>query len=516
MKRLPIAKAVFHKIIEGDFCYVDKTPYIKQMLDKGITYWFLSRPRRFGKSLFVDTLKTAFAGEKELFKGLYLEQNWDWSKNHPIIKIDFGGGTMEDKNMLFDSFDYMLRSTAEDYGLSLSEKLITDRFKELIKKLYEKFELGVVILIDEYDKPLLDNITKDVAISLRDGLSSIYSVLKITEDYLKFVFITGVSKFSKTSLFSKLNNLTDLSLDSDYADICGYTQGDLETIFADYLHNVDLNEVKLWYNGYNFLGSNLYNPYDILLFLNKKKYHPYWFETGTPSFLLELIKERKFYLPKIDDIKITASQMGEFDIDKIELDVLLFQTGYLTIKKTREMGHETIYYLAPPNMEVRKGLNDYLLRMFYAWGANSYERTELYQQIYFALTDCKPEDLEPAFKTFFSGIPFDWYRKNNIAEFEGFYSSMFYAFFAALGFDMTAEDTTSRGRIDLTVKTEKAVFIFEFKMKTNPGNALQQVKDKKYHEKYVKENKPIYLLGIEFDESERNISAFECESFGVK
>ncbi len=511
MKRLPIAKAVFRKLIEGDFCYVDKTPYIKQLEDSGETYWFLSRPRRFGKSLFIDTLRAAYAGEKELFKGLYLENNWDWSKKHPIIRIDFTGGSVETREELKIVINEKIDDNSEYYGLELKKKSLAGRFEELIKKLTQKFDLKTVILIDEYDKPLLDNLTEDVANDIRKELAGFYSVLKATEDYLKFVFITGVSKFSKTSIFSKLNNLTEISLKRKYADICGYTQHDLETVFADYLHDVDMEKVKEWYDGYNFLGSDLYNPYDILLFLDDKEYKPYWFETGTPTFLLELIKKRKFYIPQLEGIEITSSQMGEFDIGNIELDVLLFQTGYLTIKNVEQIGDDKFYHLKIPNKEVRKGLNDYLLRMFYASGLNSYERTHFYKKIHFAIADNKPEDLEPAFHSFFSSVPHDWYRKNNIAEFEGFYSSMFYAFFAALGMNVIPEDTTNKGRIDLTVTTNTGVFIFEFKMKTNPKNALEQIKEKKYHEKYLHQNKKIFLVGIEFDEDEKNISMFECE-----
>lgn len=299
---------------------------------------------------------------------------------------------------------------------------------------------------------MLDNLAKPVVHEIREELAGFYPVLKAAEESLEFVFITGVSKFSKTSIFSKLNNLTGISLEPEYGDICGILQNDLETIFADYLKNVDLDAVKQWYDGYNFLGSHLYNPYDVLLFFRSKLFKPHWFETGTPTFLLELIQQKNFYIPDLEHLKITETQMGEFDIDKIELDVLLFQTGYLTIRNIENIGLERIFNLKIPNMEVRKGLNDYLLRMLYATGVNSYERTELYREIYYAITDCKPEDLESAFKTFFASVPVDWYRKNNIAEFEGFYSAMFYAFFAALGMDITAEDTTNRGKIDLTVK----------------------------------------------------------------
>jgi len=511
MKNLPIARTEIKQIIEGNFCYVDKTKFIKQLVDDGQRYYFLSRPRRFGKSLFVDTLRAVFEGEKELFKGLYIEKNWDWKIKYPVIKISFGRGTVNNLAELHASINFTLKINSEKYKINLTEEYIPNKFNELIKKIYEKYKQPVVVLVDEYDKPILDNITKPAADDMREGLSSFYSVLKDASEYLKFVFLTGVSKFSRTSIFSKLNNITDISLIEKYADICGYTQNDLETIFTDYLQGVDLQKVKLWYNGYNFLGENVYNPYDVLMFLWEKKYKSYWFETGTPTFLLELIKKRKYFIPNLENIEISETQMSEFDINKIELDVLLFQTGYLTIKNQYEFNDNFVYQLKIPNKEVKKGITDYLLRMFYGIGSSSTDRTTLGKNIYFSLFDQKPQELEPAFHSFFSSIPVDWYRKNDIAKFEGFYTSMFYSFFAALGLDMIAEDYTNKGRIDLTIIMEKAIYIFEFKMKTNPKNALQQIKDKKYSEKYLSEKKEIYLIGIEFDEEVKNISKFEYE-----
>jgi hypothetical protein len=513
MRKLPTNKSVLKKIVEENCCYVDKTLFIKQMLDDGYGYWFLSRPRRFGKSLFLDTIRAAFAGEKELFKGLYLEKHWDWSVQYPVVNISFGIGTLMSPEQLNDAIDDTLNKNARYYNIIYESKLLTSRFHELLEKLYKKFSHRVVVLVDEYDKPLLDNLTKDCAEGMREGLSSFYSVLKDADQYLKFVFLTGVSKFSKTSIFSKLNNLIDISLQPKYADICGYTQKDLETVFADYLHDVDLVKIKEWYDGYNFLGSNVYNPYDILLFLSDKRYLCYWFETGTPTFLLNLIKKRRFFIPKLEEIKVSNSQMGEFDINNIEIDILLYQTGYLTIKKEEEIGDNYFYTLMFPNKEVKKGFTDYLLRMFFASGVDSSDRTGLSEKIYKALNANQPELLEKAFTVFFAQIPYEWYVKNNIARYEGYYCSVFYAFFAALGLTIVPEDMTNKGRIDFTIVMEKAIFIFEIKMKSNPQNAIEQIKKKKYHEKYLAEKNDIFFVGIEFDDEERNISNFETELF---
>ena len=511
MQKLPISKSVFKEIRTENCCYVDKSFFVKELLDDHSKYWFLSRPRRFGKSLFLDTLRAAFAGEKDLFKGLFLEKNWDWNVKYPVVKISFGSGTVESKEELNKLFSDILDVQAEENEILLANKTLSGRFDELIRKLNKKFNLGVVVLVDEYDKPLLDNLTKDVAEDMREGLSSFYSVLKDADRYIKFVFLTGVSKFSKTSIFSKLNNLTDISLKPKYADICGYTQQDFESVFADYLHDVDLAKVKEWYDGYNFLGSDVYNPYDVLLYLSDKRYQCYWFETGTPTFLLDLIKERKYFLPELNNIELSDSQMGEFDIHHIEIDVLLYQTGYLTIENFQEIGNRIFYSLKIPNKEVQIGLNDYLLRMFFSSGADASSTSKLSQKIYKSLFANQPELLETAFMAFFAGIPYEWYVKNNIAKYEGYYCSVFYSFFAALGLTIQPEDITNKGRIDFTIVMEKGLFIFEIKMKSNPKNAIEQIKERKYHEKYSMEDKEVFLIGIEFDEEDKNLSKFETE-----
>jgi len=513
MKSLPIAKTEIREIVEGNFCYVDKTKFIKDLFDDKHTYYFLSRPRRFGKSLFVDTLRAAFAGEKELFKGLYLENNWDWNVHYPVISISFGRLGIKTAQELNIVLSNLLNNFATQHELTIEGYFVFERFFSVIEKIYSKYNQSVVVLIDEYDKPILDNLTKESVTEIRDALASFYSVLKDASKYLKFVFLTGVSKFSKTSIFSKLNNITDISLVPKYADICGYTQTDLETIFADYLHNVDLEKVKKWYDGYNFLGSQLYNPYDVLMFLWDKRYLCYWFETGTPTFLLDLIKKRKFYVPNLEEIEISSDQLNEFDINNIQLDVLLFQTGYLTIKSCSDLDDNYVYTLKIPNKEVRKGLNDYLLRSFYAESLNSSERTRLSKQLHIALTENQPQNIQQPFISLFASVPHNWYTNNNIAEFEGFYCSMFYAFFVGLGMDIVNEDTTNKGRIDFTVISRTGIFIFEIKMKRLNKNALAQIKDRQYHQKYLSEGKDIFLVGIEFDEDQKNISAFEYEKY---
>jgi len=273
MKKLPIGIQTFSKIRTEDYCYIDKTRNLFELVNSG-TYFFLSRPRRFGKSLFLDTLREAFLGNKTLFEGLYLEKNWDWSKKHPVVRIDFGSGVLKSKEELEKKISDILFFHLETYELDpFKTQSISGNLEELIRKLQKKYSEKVVILIDEYDKPILDNITeKEIAREMRDGLRNLYSAIKGADAFNKFVFITGVSKFSKVNLFSGLNNLQDITLDERYATICGYTEEEL-SIFNERLFNVNRDELRLWYNGYNFLGDKVYNPFDILLFLDRKEYH---------------------------------------------------------------------------------------------------------------------------------------------------------------------------------------------------------------------------------------------------
>lgn len=358
MKKLPIGIQTFSEIIRNNYCYVDKTLILDRLVNNG-KYFFLSRPRRFGKSLFLDTLKEAFSGNQELFKGLFLEDHWDWNVVYPVIKIDFGGGVIKDPKKLETSIREFFQELKQKEGLTILNDTIGGIFRELIVELEKKYSNRVVILIDEYDKPILDNITDSlVAKQMRDGLRDLYSVIKTSDAHIKFVFITGVSKFSKINLFSGLNNIMDISFDSRYATICGYTEKEL-TIFQEYMKNVDRDELKMWYNGYNFLGDKVYNPFDILLYLDSKIYKNYWFETGSPSFLFEIMEKKKYPVPDLCNIYLEESQLSSFDVDSITLENLLFQTGYLTIDRVEKMGTDFYYYLIYPNLEVRKSLTSY-------------------------------------------------------------------------------------------------------------------------------------------------------------
>jgi len=514
LKKLPIGIQSFSKIRESNYVYVDKTDIALQLIESG-EYYFLSRPRRFGKSLFVDTLRCIFEGKKELFTGLAIENVWDWSQKHPVISISFAGGVTDSRRLLEERILNALQKIAEQFDITPRFDNIADRFDDLICQVRKKTGQKVVVLVDEYDKPILDNITNpEIAAQLRECLKDLYSVVKSQDDNIRFVFITGVSKFSKVSIFSGLNNLRDITLSRKFSTICGYTQENLLSEFEAHLPGCDLDMIQAWYNGYNWRGEAVYNPFDILLFLaNDHEFRNYWFETGTPTFLIKLIETGKYFIPAIETIEASDELIGSFDIEEIEIETLLFQAGYLTIDQEKQMADDIIYILKYPNKEVKKSLSDYLLSQL---SQNRVKKQAIKSNLYDALCEKNLDTLHPIFHSFFASIPNDWYRKNNLSGYEGYYASIFYCYFASLGLDVTPEDTTNHGRIDMTLKMENAIFIFEFKvveLVKEKNSALEQIKAKRYHEKY-KTSGEVYLVGVEFSKEDRNIVGFEWEKAG--
>jgi hypothetical protein len=371
----------------------------------------------------------------------------------------------------------------------------------------------VVVLIDEYDKPILDNLTdRATATAMRDGLRSLYSVLKGADAHLKFVFLTGVSKFSKVSLFSGLNNLTDITLESAYSALCGYTDRDVDTVFAPELPGLDREEIRRWYNGYHWLGEGVYNPFDVLLLFRNREFKPYWFETGTPTFLVKLLAERGFFTPRLNRLQSSLSLLSSFDVERIAPEALLFQTGYLTIHAVDQpLPGRWLYTLGYPNREVESSLNEALLE---AYGVQVPESIETQSRLIDALKRGDVAAMEAVFKALFASIPHDWYRNNPLAAFEGYYASVFYSHFAALGLDIRVEDTTSHGRIDMALRFQAQVYLFEFKVveQTATGEALRQIRTRGYAEKYRGLGEPVHLIGIEFGKVARNLVGFEVET----
>ncbi|WP_404359065.1 ATP-binding protein [Methylotuvimicrobium sp. KM1] len=513
-KKLPIGIQTFREIREDDCYYVDKTAFALKLAVEG-KYYFLSRPRRFGKSLFLDTLAELFAGNEALFQGLYCHDKWDWTKSYPVIRISFGGGLLKSETALEDKLEEIFRMNAERLGVS-SEYAFSDRrfFAQLIQRASEKYDQRVVILIDEYDKPILDNITNpDIARQMRDGLRNLYSVIKDSDAFIRFAFLTGVSKFSKVSLFSGLNNLEDITVNASYSALCGYSETDVDTVFAPELEGLDRGKIKDWYNGYNWMGEPVYNPFDLLLLFRERQFKPFWFETGTPTFLVDLLMQRGFFTPDFEKLTATETLLSTFDVDHIASEALLFQTGYLTIVSTRNLPGMTQVTLGYPNLEVKASLNGVLLQALTNDPAR-YGRQA--GQLYDLLLVNDFEGLQNLFTAFYAGIPHDWYRNNPIAQYEGYYASVFYSYFAALGLTVTLEDATNHGRIDMTVHFNGKIYLFEFKVVelVPEGKALKQLKDKNYAEKYKAEGVPIHLIGIEFSKESRSVVGFDIETLG--
>ena len=327
------------------------------------------------------------------------------------------------------------------------------------------------------------------------------------------MFLTGVTKFSKVNLFSKLNNLYDITINEEFSAICGYTEDDLDKYFSEYLKSVNREQIKHWYNGYSWLGEKVYNPFDILLFIaNKFKFRPYWFETGTPTFLMKLIKQQRYCIPALEEVKATDELLGSFDVYTMEIEALLWQTGYLTIKGTGQLGVRQSYVLSYPNQEVKISLNEHIVK--YLAGIRTSAYGEKVEKLYLILTTGEVEDLIEHFRSLFSSISYTNFTKNEIDAYEGYYTSVIYAYLASLGVTLIAEDVTNKGRIDLTILLKDKAYILEFKVKEHfPDNKspLDQLKEKRYHEKYQGKFKEIYLIGITFSKEERNIVEYEYE-----
>ena len=513
MKKLPIGLSTLSEIRSDNHIYIDKTHHITNLIKQ--KYYFLSRPRRFGKSLLIDTLKQAFLGNKKLFEGLYLENNWDWNVKYKVIHFDFGEGVLRNRNELDQKIGKFLDYHYNMYNIDNLYSEVSSRFSYLIEQLSVTYG-KVVLLIDEYDKPILDNITMiEIAQEMREGLKNLYGVIKTQDANLKFVMLTGVSKFSKVSLFSGLNNLLDITLDTRYADICGYNQTELEREFAEYFvaGNIDKAKLKSWYNGYNFAGTEeqkVYNPFDILLFISKGYvYRNYWFETATPTFLIKLFEKNQYYIPDLEEMVVGDRILSTFDVDNMPIVTLLFQTGYLTIKDIITRGNQVAYKLSYPNYEVKYSLNDSLAEI----GSNPDTKEQLIDNMVNAIESNDFEKLRLVLDSHFAGIPNDWYRNNNIENYEGFYASIVYSYFNALGYDLIAEDVTNHCKIDLTIIMHDKILILEFKLSKfgSAEDAINQIKERNYSQKYLSRGMPIYLLGISFNSKERNIQDLRVE-----
>ena len=509
-KRLPIGIQTFAKLRNSGCYYVDKTAFALKLIDEG-SHFFLSRPRRFGKSLFLDTLAELFAGNEALFEGLEAHGRWDWSRRFPVIRLSFAEGVLRGRDELDAKIAELLAVNEQQIGVVTDAPTLSGRFSQLLRRAHERHGERAVVLVDEYDKPILDNLTRpDAARELRDGLRDLYSVIKAADAHIRFAFLTGVSKFSKVSLFSGLNNLNDITVDARYSAICGYTEADLDRVFAPELDGLDRDEIRAWYNGYNWTGEAVYNPFDVLLLFDKREFRPWWFETATPTFLVDLLVERQVFLPDLAQMIASDALLSAFDVDRISIEALLFQAGYLTIDRMRRFGAVIEYRLRWPNLEVQAALTGALLEQLAPQTQTAPARVS---RLYDLLLANDFDGLRTYFEALFAGIPTDWHRNNPIARYEGYYASVFYAVFASLGLDLTPEESSNAGRLDMALRFNGQVYLFEFKVvELEPdGSALAQIKARGYADRYRGGGKPVHLIGVEFSREQRALVAFDVE-----
>jgi len=523
MKDLTSSVYTFEDMIQGNFLYVDKTEYIWQLIRPAKAMYFLSRPRRFGKSLTLTTLKAVFEGKKELFKGLAIyDKPYDW-KPYQIIHLDMNGCNFSSRSELKSSLCGIVRECAEDHHVNVSGDIPEQLFRQLIRSLAASSP--VVILLDEYDKPILNNIGNSECKQILADLKAFYSVIKAFEGKLRFAFITGVSKFCHVSLFSDLNNLTDITMDTKYAAMFGYTQEEFETYFIDRIELASkqlnmpkdelLPKITAWYDGYRFHedAPRVYNPVSLAEFFSRRfEFNNYWFSTGTPSFLLELIMKSKFNLARSLENPVGGSFFNAFEITDLDPQVLLFQTGYLTIdraeQRTIPFTTKTIkeYYLRFPNQEVEESFNDSLLA--YCTNVRKQDTQELILKLVTAVGTGDADNFMRLIQSVFAGIPYPLHVKD-----EHYYQTVFFVICELLKLAVQAEVFTSSGRIDMMVSAGDWIYLIEFKLNKSAEKAMTQIENKEYALKYRKEGKRIMLLGVNFDFNSGNISDWIKEEY---
>lgn len=515
MKRLPIGIQTFSKLIEKECVYVDKTALIHELITS-YSYYFLSRPRRFGKSLLVSTLADIFSGNRDLFKGLAIDAlPYDW-KQYPVIMISFADIPATNPDALEKGIKNYLQEIAQGHGIGLNvDQTPGEMLRSLVIELAKTAQ--VVLLIDEYDYSILRHVhDESSAHVIREVLKNFYSVIKGLDRYLHFVLLTGVSKFSQTSIFSGLNNLNDISLDRKFNTLLGYTHDEVVTCFDTYLieaarHNncsVEQLLVRIteWYDGYIFTADKeaikLYNPYSVLLFLSKQVFSNYWFATGTPTFLINLFKKYNYSIQDFEGVQATASELGAFEIENISLKTLLFQTGYLTIR-----GYNVatgVYSLTYPNKETIDSLFEYIFASM--TNKSGTILSNVSASLLSAFSECNFEKIHALLTQFFASIPY-----TIKIDQEKYYQTIFYVLFKVVGADIIVEQPTNIGRIDAIIQTRDICFVIEMKINDTADVALKQIREKKYYQPYESLDKKIILVGIAFDTTLNNVSEIKHE-----
>jgi len=521
-RNLPIGMQDFASIRKEGFCYVDKTALVHRLATGSGRAFFMSRPRRFGKSLLCSTMEAFFEGHRELFGEIAgfpeLAINtleWEWER-HPVIRLDLNVGDYNDGTDFLDStLSNALGNVASRHGLELRGQYTSQKFTNLVMDMYERFNKQVAVIIDEYDKPLLDTMM-DVPLhtTIRNKLKGFYGILKPSDRYLRFVFLTGVTKFSHVSIFSDLNHLVDLTLDHRYADICGITQEELEANFEPEIESISketgrnrkeyLEKLRRFYNGYRFSKKpiKVYNPFGLLSHFESGEFSSYWYETGTPTFLVKLIANQKINIIDLNNMYVGDRDFRKYDIENMRAEPLLYQSGYLTIKD--HDGESKLYTLDFPNVEVRSCFASSLVDQ-YLQSSNSNETAGgLNTRLLQALLKGDVEGAINALRGFFAAIPYDIIRES-----ENYYETAVHLIFTMLGFNCRSEVRIAAGRIDTLVETKNFVYCFEFKLNKTAEEALAQIDTKEYLLPWEGCGKKLFKVGVGFDHGKRNIGSWE-------
>jgi len=512
-KKLPLGLQDFRKIIENGFLYVDKTAYLYQLAANPGAY-FLSRPRHFGKSITIATLHELYNDSRELFDGLWIQDKWDWSRKNPVLRISFTAISYQSIG-LRDAIEQELRLIATQHNLALHARGVGAQFRELIAQMSVNGK--VVVLIDEYDAPIIHYLGKDLeqAKENREILKELYTVLKDADPLLELVFLTGVSKFSKTGIFSGLNNLTDLTMHPEYATMLGYTQAELEHNFPEEIEAAAqaqgrtrealLEEMRSWYNGYRFhyQGEKVYNPVSVNLFFDRKEFENFWFATGTPTFLINLLKKEGIY--DLNTMGQTVLDFDSFDLEDIRPYGLLYQTGYLTIQSRNEYGQYTLDY---PNREVKNAMLAYLLEAFGGVSKGTGVSMAICMEKAFVANDL--ETVLRILQEIFANIPYSLYEKHP----ERFFHAAIHLLFSYMGIRIRSEVHTSDGRVDSLVETATHVYILEYKLDKSPEAALEQIRRKQYYRSAWESGKPVVAVGVNFSSTTKNIEGWAAETVG--
>jgi hypothetical protein len=508
MKNLPIGIQSFEKLRESNNLYVDKTKEIHEIITDGSVY-FLSRPRRFGKSLLISTMEAIFKGKKELFEGLYIYDKWDWSQQFPVIRIDWTLIDHSTPEKMENSLTSYLKEIAQYQQIALASQSAPDCFRELIRALHNQTGQKVVVLIDEYDKPVTSHLFDSLLDVIRTAVHDFYQVMKGSDEHLHFIFLTGVSKFSGLSVFSALNNLDDITMDEQYASICGYTQEELENCFTEYIDDIALHIgksredllalIKKWYNGYSWDGKTaVYNPFSTLLFFRKRCFGNYWFRTGTPTFLIDIIQRRNSTNAVLEPIVVNDDVFDGYNPPDIGEIPLLFQTGYLTVKQMELIDGIPFYTLGIPNSEVNKAFLAHLLR---AYGKYPVEQVDQLRRIMERqINNCDETGFAESLETMIATVPYELHRTD-----EAYYHTMMLLWMRLLGFRIQGERPNNRGRADAVWEQPGLTVVAEIKYHTEKkldvllDEAMQQIHDRHYYNAYTGR---VILLGIAFSGKE--------------